>query len=372
MFGLDPDNSTCYLYCQIDGNVGLVPRWSHKKAKGKDSDKTNRKQDQVHYQAWEIRNGHGLFLRVKPSSAKSWVQRLTVDGKRRDLGLGKYPDVSLGDALREACANRSGARDKADGSSAPAAPKPSTLHTPTFRESAAQHFRGHRIGLNPVHARNWWASLENHAFPFIGDLPVDAVANRDIIRLLSRIWVEKHKVAKDVRHRVRAVFNWAISHEYTQSNPAGEQIGAALPKPRRVIRHFEALHYSEVSGALAKLEASTASPAVKLCVKWTVLTACRSREARLATWSEIDLEKGVWLIPGERMKGGIEHRQPLSAASMTVLQYARKLHKGTLLFPSPKRGPLSHATMLKALRACGALGTGNPARIPLQLPQLGG
>ena len=301
--------------------------------------------------------GHGLVLRVKPSGAKSWVQRLVLGGKRRDLGLGKYPDVSLGEALRAACANRTGARDKAGGHSAPAAPKPKAVQTPTFRESAAQHFRGHSIGLNPVHAQNWWASLENHAFPFIGDLPVDAVANRDIIRMLSRIWVEKHKVAKDVRHRVRAVFNWAISHEYTQSNPAGEQIGAALPKPRRVIRHFEALHYSEVSGALAKLEASTASPAVKLCVKWTVLTACRSREARLATWSEIDLEKGVWVIPGERMKGGIEHRQPLSAASMMVLRYARKLHKGTLLFPSPKRGPLSHATMLKALRACGALGT---------------
>ena len=235
------------------------------------------------------------------------------------------------------------------------APKPPA---PTFRDCGEKHFDGYRTGLDSVHARNWIASLENHAFPILGDRPVDRITEQDIIGLLTPIWVDKHKVAKDVRHRIKLVFDWARSHGYLNGNPAGEQISAALPKPRKHKRHFEALPYDRVAEALTKLEASRTSDACKLAVKWTVLTCCRSQETRLATWDEIQEEKALWVVPSHRMKAGTEHRVPLSAAAMAILKQAKVTHKGGLLFPSPTTGKaLSHASMLKALRTCGALTT---------------
>lgn len=151
------------------------------------------------------------------------------------------------------------------------------------------------------------------------------------------------------------VFKWAMAHGHLDhDNPAGEAIGEALPKMPAVRAHLRALPYSQVAGALAIVEESHASNAVKLCFRFLILTAARSGEARGARWTEIDLTRRVWIIPGERMKSGREHRVPLSDSALEVLRKARSLGGDHLVFPSPlKQGQLSAMTLTKLLRDFG-------------------
>ena len=134
---------------------------------------------------------------------------------------------------------------------------------------------------------------------------------------------------------------------------AGEGIEGALPAMPAVKAHFRALPYQEVAAALETVDGSKASKAAKLCLRFLILTAARSGEARAATWAEVDFEAKEWRIPGERMKGGREHRVPLNRAALVVLERARVLDEGSgLIFPSPlKPGrPLSPMTLTKILR----------------------
>ena len=306
--------------------------------------------------------GHCLFLRVKPSGSKSFVQRMTINGKRHDLGLGPWPLVSLAEALEKAIRNRRVARiDKGDPrGNSPAGPTPTTPSptTPTFREMAKRTHDANLPRWSQKHAENCWAVLENYAFRSMGDMPLNQITEQHILKLLAPMWQEKNRVAELLRQRIGGVFEYATALELVNHNPSGKHISAALPKPRRVIKNLEALPYDRVGAALTTLEASTAGEAVKLAVRWTVLTACRSQEARQATWAEIDEEKALWVIDGVRMKSGAEHRVPLSAAAMEVLRQAKGIQgeeEGGLLFPSPTTGKaLSHPALLKSLRSCGA------------------
>ena len=159
-----------------------------------------------------------------------------------------------------------------------------------------------------------------------------------------------------MRQRIRAVLRWCQAHGYIENNAAGEGIDGALPVMPRVKEHFRALPYQEVAAALETVEASGASMAARLCFRFRVLAAARSGEAREATWTEIEVDAREWRIPGERMKGGVEHRIPLSDAAVAVLGQAQSLDDGPdLVFPSPmKRGrPLSDMTLTKVLRDIG-------------------
>ena len=160
-------------------------------------------------------------------------------------------------------------------------------------------------------------------------------------------------MARKLRQRIRAVLAWAQAHGHVEHNFAGEPINGALPSMPAVKSHFRALPYQEIASALDTVEASGASMAAKLCLRFLILTASRSGEARSATWAEIDEDARLWVIPGSRMKGGAEHRQPLSDAAMIVLDQARVLDDGSrLVFPSPvRRGrPLSDMALTKLLR----------------------
>ena len=148
------------------------------------------------------------------------------------------------------------------------------------------------------------------------------------------------------------MLRWCWAHGYVEQNVAGEGIEGALPAMPNVKEHFRALPYREVAAALTTVEKSRASKAVKPCLRFLILTAARSGEVRGATWAEIDLEAREWRVPGERMKGGREHRVPLSDAARDVLARARGLEDGSgLVFPSPTRTgrPLSNMTLTKIL-----------------------
>ena len=297
-------------------------------------------------------DGDGLHLFITKSGNKSWVQRIVVDGRRRDIGLGGYPTVSLAQARRRAAENRETVENGKD----PVAEKHRPA-IPTFREAAlAVHEANRPRWRNESHATGWIQTLQRHAFPKIGNKPINTVTRSDLLSVLTPIWSTRPETARRVRQRMRTIFRWAMANELVESNPAGEAIDGALPSMPKVKAHLRALPYEEVGAALRTVDESQTSPASKLCLAFLVFTAARSGEARGANWDEIDLEGATWTIPGSRMKAGEEHRVPLSEQALGVLTLARELQGGSgLCFPSPllHGRMLSDMTLTKVLRSTG-------------------
>ena len=300
------------------------------------------------------RHGDGgtLFLNVAPGGSKSWIQRLTIDGKRRDIGLGGFPLVSLAEARDKAFENRKLARAGGD----PLAAK-RRVKLPTFQEAAKRTFEANRPRWRSERvARKWWQTLEKHAFPILGDMRLDRIGREDVLRVLTPIWTKTPEVGRKLRQSIRTTLSWAQAHGHIEHNIAGEAIDGALPAQPAVKEHLRSLPYREVAAALATVEASGSSLSAKLCLQLTVLTAARSGETRGALWSEIGLDAREWRIPANHMKAGVEHRVPLSDAALAVLEHARPLRDDSgLVFPSPtRRGkPLSDMTLTKVLRDTG-------------------
>ena len=298
-------------------------------------------------------DGDTLFLRVTPSGTRSWIQRLTIEGRRHDIGLGAFPVVSLEKARRRAFENRVAIADGRN----PLAEK-RRAKVPTFADAAERTLEATRARWRKSGKTEkiWRQVLAQRALPAFGDRPVDSITREDVLRIVSPIWSSKPEVARRLRQFVRSILSWAQAHGHVEHNVAGEGLDGALPAMRRLKRHLRALAYQRVPEALETVEGSKASMAAKLCCRFLVLTAVRSGEARGATWAEIDLEAREWRIAGPRMKVGAEHRVPLSDAAKAVLDAARALDDGSgLLFPSPlKRGhPLSDMSLTKVLRTAG-------------------
>ncbi len=310
-------------------------------------------------------DGGGLYLQVAKGGSKSWIRIATVNGKRRKMGLGGYPAVSLADARGRADENRRAVAAGRD----PLAEKREAARkaeTPTFEAAASAY---HAANLPrwrcSRHGKQWLAGLERHAFPKIGGKPVDEIGCGDVLDIVSPMWTATPEIARKLRQRIRAVFKWAQAHGYIEHNPAGEAIDGALPAMPAVKQHLKALPYRDVSDALARIEASQAWPMTKACLRFIVLTACRGGEARGATWDEIDLDAATWTIPGERMKMGREHRVPLSPAALAVLEGCKafrgrqvpaareRRQNSPLVFPSSRAGRIGDSTLQKLLRANG-------------------
>ena len=297
-------------------------------------------------------DGDGVHLFIGKNGRKSWVQRITVDSRRRDIGLGGYPTVSLAQARKRASDNREAIGSGRD----PVADKRRSA-MPTFSEAAyTVHEANKPRWRNGSHTSAWIQTLERHAFPKIGSKGIDKIARTDVLDVLTPIWSTRPETARRVRQRMRTIFRWAMANELIETNPAGEAIDGALPSMPKVKAHLRALPYQEVGAALETVDASQTSPASKHCLKFLVLTAARSGEARGATWDEIDLDSATWAIPTSRMKAGVEHRVPLSDQALDVLTLAQQLEDGSgLCFPSPLRPGriLSDMTMTNILRKSG-------------------
>ena len=297
-------------------------------------------------------DGGGLHLYISKAGRKSWVQRITIDGRRRDIGLGGSSSVSLASAREKAADNRAAVAEGRD----PLAEK----HAPamlTFREAASVVHEANRPRWrNARHIASWMQTLERHAMPMLSETPLDRIDRGDVLRVLTPIWTTRAETARRVRQRMRTVFRWGMAHGFMETNPAGEAIDGALPPMPKVKAHLRALPYREVGSALETVEASQASIPAKLCFRFLVLTAARSGEARGATWDETDPEGQVWRIPSERMKAGTEHRVPLSAQALELLGEASALRdEADLVFPSPLKAgsAMSDMTLTKILRSVG-------------------
>ena len=301
----------------------------------------------------EGRGGFGLSLLVKPRSAggvaKSWSQRLRINGRVCNLGLGTYPVVTLAEARAKALENRRAVAQGLD-------PRERS-RTPTFAEAAETVIQLHeptwRAGGGADSAKVWRASLRNYVFPRIGSKRVHEITSGDVLRVLTPIWHTKTETARRVKGRISTIMKWAIAQEYRDDDPAGDAVAAALPKKAGRREHHRALPHAEVGAAVRTVRESGASPATKLAFEFLVLTAARSGEVREARWHEVC--GAIWTVPAERMKMNREHRVPLSNRAVEVLDEARTLMDASgLLFPSPTgRGPLSNGTVVKLLRELG-------------------
>ena len=294
-------------------------------------------------------DGGTLYLAVAPGGSKSWIQRVTVNGRRRDIGLGGYPAVSLAKARQRAMANRVAIADGID----PLAEK-RRANTPTFRAAAAATFEANRPRWRSARtARAWMQSLEKHAFPEIGALRVHTIAQDDVLRILKPLWSTRPQLARKLRQRIRTTLQWCQAHGHVATNVAGETIDGALPAMPAVKAHFRALPWAEVGGALDVVRSVPGiSPSSRLCLEFLVLTAARSGEALGAAWDEIDFIAREWRIPAERMKTGVAHAVPLGDAAVRTLETARELGGERFVFPSPVRrgSPLGESSLLHILR----------------------
>ena len=299
------------------------------------------------------RGSFGLSLLLKATRngrlAKSWSQRLRQDGKPFNVGLGRYPLVTLSEARLKALKN---ARDNAAGRSL----RGDAI--PTFRVAVDAVIALHQASWRgDASEREWRGSLEKHAFPILGDKPVDEITTGDVLSVLAPIWSEKHETAKRILQRISIVLRWAIAQGHRTDDPT-HAATAVLPRNGTgQTAHHAAMPHGQVGDAIKRIRALGA-PSTTLCLEFLILTAARSGEARGARWSEIDMDAREWRIPAERMKTARPHRVPLSGRALAILCEARQLSGGSeLVFPSSRGGPLHGRTLGRLLADAGIEGS---------------
>lgn len=296
-------------------------------------------------------DGHGLYLRVDKAGTKYWVQRIVIQGKRCEMGIGSPDFISLAEARDKAFENRKLARSGGN----PMQTKREALEVMTFAEAARTVHDLHKpTWRNVKHAAQFISTLETYAFPAMGNTRMTEVTSSDVLAALTPIWLEKPETARRVKQRIGTVMKWGIAKGWRKDNPV-DTIGKALPKQTAAKQHRKALEYAEVAGCLAKINASGAGISTKLCLEFLVLTCARSGEAREATWAEIDMDKKVWTIPADRMKAKRPHRVPLPSRAMAILAEAQGITDGSdLVFPGTRKGkPLSDMTLSKLVKEQG-------------------
>lgn len=305
-------------------------------------------------------DGKGLCLVVKPSGAKSWVLRVQVDGKRRDIGLGSTDVLTLAEAREKAAMGRKWAKEGLD----PAYEwRKARAVIPTFETAArTYHEANSATWKNAKHAAQWISTLTEYAFPKLGKMRVDAVSSPDIVAVLAPIWLDKPETAGRVRQRIATVLNYAQSQHWRETEAPMRAVAGGLPKRTKknskARGNFAAMPYDDLPAFMATL-AGRAQTTGRAALAFTILCAARSGETRGATWGEFDLEAGLWTIPGERMKAGIEHVVPLSAEALAIVKaqlVGIERKPGAIVFPGLKGKPISDMTMAKAFKEAGGEG----------------
>lgn len=290
-------------------------------------------------------DGAGLYLAVAPSGARSWIVRATIKGRltrggkpyRVEIGLGSVSDVSLAEAreraanLRKTCKKGRNPLDE------------KRRERRTFEAVARELHSKEEATWATSHASRWLSSLEAYAFPTIGGRPIEELRRPDVVAVLEPVWRSRHETARKLKIRLAQVFDYAADRGiYPEANPARGTI-KSLETFAATPRHMPALPWRDLPGLMQRLEAREGLSA--LCLRFLVLTCARSQEARGARWSEIDLAKGVWSLPPERMKARRAFRIPLGAEALAVVEKVRGLDSD-LLFPASLRKPDGSAKMM--------------------------
>ena len=291
----------------------------------------------------------GLHLQNRGDSS-AWVLRVTIGNRRRDVGLGGYPDVPLAQARDKARGIRAKIEQGIDPIAERKASRTALIGALTFDEAAKRLIEAKSPEWsNAKHATQWQATLDTYASPIIGKMPVDKIELRHVVEVLTPIWHTKTETASRVRSRMEAVLSWATATgARSGDNPArwrGNLDAGILAKPNKIrkVKHHTALPIDDLPGFVADLRQREGVAARAL--EFAILTAARSGEVRGATWDEIDLDAKVWIIPAERMKAGKEHSVPLVPRAVALLKALPRYAGTDLVFASPTGKVLSDMTL---------------------------
>ena len=309
-------------------------------------------------------DGNGLYLNVSKGLTKSWVLRVVVDGKRRDVGLGSCKTVPLAEVRRKVMefkAEIAAGRDPLAERKPAKIPEPTT---PTFEQLARKFHQVHGARWTSEKNRKVWLQrAERYLFPVIGTAPIHTIQRGQLLDLLIPISQSKPETGRRLKIILRQTFDFAIAYGHVESNPV-DGMRAALPRSPRP-KHFKALHYSQVTHALSVVDNGPSSLNTKLAFRFLILTATRSAETRGAKWDEIDFDNSVWTIPEERVKSRRKFRIPLSSGALPVLEQARGLSwDSEYIFPTlhDSHKPLSENALSLMLRKRGIPATAHGFR----------
>lgn len=300
----------------------------------------------------------GLYLKVVPTGARMWVLRATVGNRRRDMGLGGFPSVTLAGAREKAREARLLIEKGTDPILAKRQAKSKLIaeqaKDKTFDEAftAFMDAKGDEW-RNAKHRQQWANTLATYASPFMGAVLVSDVTQAHVEQVLRPIWRDKTETATRVRQRIEKVLDFARASGWrTGENPATwkGRLSELFPKPSKIktVVHQRALEPREMHEFMKALRKASGTAARAL--EFAILTAARSGEVRGANWDEIDLQGGFWTVPGERMKAGRMHRVPLSAPALKLLKALPRIKDNDLLFPAPRGGQLSDMALTAVLR----------------------
>ncbi len=300
----------------------------------------------------------GLMLQVAKGGSRSWILRARIGEKRRDIGLGGYPEVSLALARERALEKKTliskGIDPIEDKRADRARLIASQRNTITFDDAAdTVHETKSKEFKNEKYKAQWISAIRMYASPFIGKKPVSEIDLQDIKEVLSPIWETKTETAKKLRGNIEAILAWATVHEYrTGTNPARWQgyLDQIYAKPSKIakVQHYKALPIDDMPAFMKRLQVEAGISARAL--EFTILTAARSGEVRGAIWNEIDINAKVWTIPAERMKAGKEHRSALSDDAIQLLKNMPRIEGNNYVFPSPRGGMLSDMSLSAVLK----------------------
>jgi integrase len=301
----------------------------------------------------------GLILQITPNDAKSWLLRTIVGGKRRAIGLGAYPEVSLADARDLARAAKAKVRDGVDPieerKAVRAALAAASARNLLFSEATEQWIKA-KLSERPEKSQKAVRStIERYAFPEIGKMTVQSINVQDIARALKQVWVEKPDTGQKLRTYLDGILSWAtVAGHRTGDNPARWKgnLKELLPAPSVVEKgrsgNFPAVAINDLPAFWSDLNEREGMGAAAL--RFAALCASRSGEVRGAVWSEIDLDAALWVIPAVRMKMAKEHRVPLSPAAVTLLRGVPKMADVPFVFPATRGGMLSDMSISAVMR----------------------
>lgn len=300
----------------------------------------------------------GLLLQITPNGGRTWLLRVSVGGKRREIGLGGFPDVTLAQARDRARETKAAIRRGVDPveerkavRSALAAAQRRGL---TFADATDRCLAAKLDAFkNAKHRQQWENTLKSYAMPQLGQMSVDEIVVQDVLRVLEPIWQVKTETAKRLRGRIEAVLSWAtVAGHRTGDNPArwAGNLKELLPAPSKVAKkeHHPAVQVDDAPRWFAAIRGRVGISARAL--ELTVLSAVRSKEVRGARWEEIDFENGIWIIPSTRMKAKREHRVPLASQALALLESLPRFEGNPLVFPSPRGGEMSDMTLSAAMK----------------------
>lgn len=312
----------------------------------------------------------GLYLQLTPKGGRTWILRMQVGGRRRDIGLGGFPTVTLAqarDKAREArdkvaCGIDPVEERKAAKAKLIEARRKGMLFSEAVDKALAAKLDAFR---NEKHRAQWRSTLDKYALPEIGALPVAQIDTAAVLRCLQPIWATKTETATRLRGRIEAVLSWAtVAGHRSGDNPArwAGNLKELLPAASKVAKesNHPALQLDDAPAWLADLRQRDGFPARAL--EFLALTAARSGEVRGAAWDEIDLDKALWIVPAQRMKMQREHRVPLTAEAVALLKALPRLDGNPLVFPGARGGQLSDMalSMLMKRQHTAAVAAGGP------------